>query len=864
MSKGAGSLVRILACAALAGTSAQAADVYRWIEAEKPILTNFPTNPFAPANDAERSLLSGGAWIGASGPRTSPLYAVYDVEVPEAGEFRFYARKFWKHGPYRVQFNEGPWLPVGADIALLDEAELRTHIVANWTNAGTVQLEAGRNRFRIESTANDGPIAFDCFLITNGPFAARGLAKPDERLTSNESGWFAWDPPADAANSPIDLRSLNEKVAGENGRILARGGRFVHETTGKPVRFWGINCGPDIMRLDERDLDRLAAMLASRGVNLVRLHGPVFVTDGKDAGKLDARQLARTLRAVQLFKRHGIYSTLSIYFPSWLKLDAKNGWPDYHGNTPFALLFFDDKFQAMYRGWWRAVLTTPEAITGVQLKDEPAVLSLEIQNEDSLFFWTFQPRKTIPTSVSEQIERRFGDWLTQRYGSIDKATARWTTKDKIDGDDFPAGRVGLMEAGRIESMRADPRAKDTTRFLFEVERDFYASTRDYLRDELGAKALVSATNWTTASDFYLTPIERAANLAGDFVDRHAYYHGLHEGERADYRISVGDTFSNRSALRFDPEKPGGKPSDWNPILDTSYDEHPSMVSELDWLEPNRFRAEAPLFCAALAAQQDIDALAFFAATGPTWEPSISKFSTLSPVSLGQWPAAAMIYRLGLVDESPITADVRLNLDELLDLGSRSGISSREKFGGRTRLTISDAPTSRPSAINAPSARQSDERGSLKSGTNLNSELGVFTVNAPKAKVVAGFLGKQPSGFTLGDISIASSMEYGAIAIVPLDQQPIESSKRLLVQVMSEQHNAGFKANGENVLKIESVGTSPILVRDFTGTITFVNGSMWIAQPLDQSGQPLGDPLPRSATLELKPKIAYYVLTPQNP
>ena len=525
-------------------------DVYRWIEAEDSILTNFPTNPFAPRDDAEKSLLSGGAWIGASGPRASPLFSVYDIDVPEAGEYRVYARKFWKHGPYRVSFNNGPWINVGPDIALLDSAELRKNIVANWTSAGTAHLKAGRNRFRIESTTGDGAIAFDCFLITNGPFVARGTTKPDERLSSDEPGWFAWDPPAGItaqAGSPLDLRHLNEAEAGTDGYIIAREGRFIHAKTGKPVRFWGINCGPDIVRLDERDLDDLATLLAGRGVNWVRLHGPVFVTEGKQAGAIDAPQLARTLRAVRIFKRHGIYSTLSIYFPSWLKLDAANGWPGYHGQTPFALLFFDPKFQDLYRSWWRAVLTTPDTATGMQLKDEPAVLSLEIQNEDSLFFWTFKPRQTIPLPLSEAIERRFGDWLRGQFGSIDAAAARWSAKMKVDGDDFRAGRVGVMEAGRLEPSRADQRAKDTARFLFEVERDFYASTRAYLRDELGAHALVSGSNWTTASDKYLSPLERAANLTCDFIDRHAYYTGLHEGDRAGYQIGAGDRFAQPAA-----------------------------------------------------------------------------------------------------------------------------------------------------------------------------------------------------------------------------------------------------------------------------------------------------------------------------
>jgi hypothetical protein len=587
----------------------------------------------------------------------------------------------------------------------------------------------------------------------------------------------------------------------------------------------------------------------------------VFITDGESAGKLDAPQLGRTLRAVRIFKQHGIYSTLSIYFPSWLNLGTKNGWPEYSGKTPFALLFFDAKFQAIYRNWWRAVLTTPDAITGVQLKDEPAVLSLEIQNEDSLFFWTFEPHKTIPTELSLLIEKRFGDWLIRRFGSISAAAARWASKEKIAGDDFPAGRAGVLDAGRLEASRTDQRAKDTARFLFDVEQEFYTETRTYLRDELGAGALISASNWTTASDAYLTPIERAANLTGDFIDRHAYYGSLHEGERAGYRISTGDTFASRSALRFDAEKPGGKTAPWNPMFDVGYGDHPTMISELDWLEPNRFRAEAPLLCAAMGAQQDVDALAFFAATGPTWESTVSKFSALSPVELAQWPAAALIYRQGLIDETPIVADTRLNLDELLDLGGSRGVDAKARFVGRSQVLIGDHPTSRPTVDVSPFVDESAR--TLRSATgqlSLDYGNGVFAISTPKAKALVGFLGTLTKPRELGSVTIRSPMEYGAIAIVPLDDQPIASSKRLLVQAMSEQHNAGFKATGDAVRKIESIGTVPILVRNLAGTITFTDGSSWTAQPLDQNDQPLGEPLPASATLELQSTIVHYVLT----
>ncbi len=62
----------------------------------------------------------------------------------------------------------------------------------------------------------------------------------------NEAGWFAFDPKPDpySATSAIDLRSLNEKQAGDGGFIGVKGSRFVHTKTGEPVRFWAVNGPP--------------------------------------------------------------------------------------------------------------------------------------------------------------------------------------------------------------------------------------------------------------------------------------------------------------------------------------------------------------------------------------------------------------------------------------------------------------------------------------------------------------------------------------------------------------------------------------------------------------------------------------------
>ncbi|MBA3710813.1 MAG: hypothetical protein H0W83_18565, partial [Planctomycetes bacterium] len=258
----------------LLAAGASAAEPFIWWEAEAAIETNFPKqNPFAPGNEHEAEALSGGAWIGASNTGVIQ-FAEYDVAVDATGARDFYVRKFWQHGPFRWRFDDQPWRTCGADAALLDSVELRQFICANWVALGSVDLAAGKHRLRVELLDPTGGGAFDCFLLIAGDFTPRGKLKPGERWNRAPEGWFAFEPAKDAfAPSAIDLRRLNETVAGDGGFIVASGDHLVHQKTGETVRFWGINCGHDVLKLDRPSIDAFARHLAKLGVNLVRCHG---------------------------------------------------------------------------------------------------------------------------------------------------------------------------------------------------------------------------------------------------------------------------------------------------------------------------------------------------------------------------------------------------------------------------------------------------------------------------------------------------------------------------------------------------------------------------------------------------------------
>jgi hypothetical protein len=581
-----------------------------WWEAETPLQTNFPPanrNPFAPANPAEASVLSGGKWIGTEGKRADRLFLDYQVTVPQAADYFLYSRKFWQHGPFRWRWDDQPWQTIDRRVFLIDAAVMRPLVSVNWISLGVSSLATGSHRLRIELTEPEGAAAFDCFVLTRSPWQPRGKLQPNQRYEAQLTGATLFDPETDPVRpSAIDLRRLNEAYAGEHGWIRAKQDTLIHSATQQPERFWAVNVGTQALGMEPSQMKAMARFLAKKGVNLVRLHGALW---SDDLGKISPDRLNHLFAFVAACKNEGIYTALSIYFPVWLRFDASSPFPGYTGQHPFGLLFFNPELQAIYRGWWQQILATPNPKTGLPLRDDPAVAMVELVNEDSYFFWTFDPYKTVPDAQMALLERQFGQWLTQQYGSLERVAQAWKSGSQplgqVTGDrpDPSANQatVGILSPGQLVQQRTSQRAKDTARFLAASQQQFFTEAIAHLRQTLGYKGLIYASNWVTADAEILGPIDKYTNTVGDLMDRHGYFSGPHQGKRAAYSLNAGDTYRDQSALLFQSFSQREAFHYDLPIMDLRYNDLPSTITEVNWPLPNRFRADLPLLAARMGS-----------------------------------------------------------------------------------------------------------------------------------------------------------------------------------------------------------------------------------------------------------------------
>jgi len=212
-----------------------------WIEGEDAVGQNMQRHGWY--DSVKKENLSGGEWLSHFAGGTPPV-ARYEFSVGAAGDYHFWIRANSVAGPrLRYRLGGGDWTEVdlsraveNVNIASDGKPDMR---FISWVNAGQVRLGRGKQQIAFQFySPNNNHGAIDCFVLTQRPFLPRGALKPGERTDRANAGFFPWEPEVDAFTdgAVVDLRYLNEDVAGAHGRVAAEGNGFVLGD-GTPVKF---------------------------------------------------------------------------------------------------------------------------------------------------------------------------------------------------------------------------------------------------------------------------------------------------------------------------------------------------------------------------------------------------------------------------------------------------------------------------------------------------------------------------------------------------------------------------------------------------------------------------------------------------
>jgi hypothetical protein len=680
-----------------------------------------------------------------------------------------------------------------------------------------------------------------------------------------------------SAQPLLDLRYLNEKEAGQSGFIrLTRDGNGFALGDGTPVRFWAI--GSDMYRKSPGDMAQHTRFLARLGVNLVRLHTQLSPKQqGSQVTSVDEKEIDGIWRFVAAAKKEGIYTIIS---PYWANGKVVDGWgiEGYSGTTDlWGLLFYNEALQRGYKEWVRALYARPNPHTGIPLARDPAVAVIQVQNEDSLLFWTTMGIKPVQ---QEHLGRKFGEWLVKKYGSLDEARKAWDGVGK-EGDDFARGRVGLLSIWPMTQPQAGGMAKrvaDEVAFYAETQHAFYADMVAFYRDTLGCRQLINACNWRTADPIKLDDIERWTYTAADVIAINRYYNGgAHTGAQSGWRIDPGDHFSQQSALL----NPRELPVNLKQVVG-----HPMVVSESTWVNPLAYQSEGPFLVAVYQSLTGMDAFIWFMADQPEYavDPTLRfinlggqhplfKWSASIPTIMGGFPAAALMFRMGYIQQgAPVVHEERTmsslwnrdppmisedrsfdpNRDRGHATGSgelRTGADPLAFLVGPVEIKYDGEPAkSRVIDLSRYIDNQKKVVRSITGEVVLDHGSGLCTVDTPRAQGACGFLAKAKA-IRLSDIAIRSHNGYAAVAVVSMDGEPIASSRKILVQVGTSARPDGWKTrtaefpgeDGKTVLKgfqIVSIGTAPWRVVNTEVGLVVRNPALTKATLLDTAGYPV--------------------------
>ena len=528
--------------------------------------------------------------------------------------------------------------------------------------------------------------------------------------------------------------------------------------------------------------------------------------------------------------------------------------------------------QDAFKGWWKKILTSPNPYTGVPLGQDPAVAVLQLQNEDSLLFWTFA---TIKGKQKANLAKLFGDFLTKKYGSVQSALADWSD-EKLPLDDASAGTADFRNLWELTQPRPQggrqKRLTDQLQFLTETMYNFNKMMEDYIHNDLGSKQLIDAGNWVTADNIRLNDAEHYSYMPGEVMAVNRYFGGIHQGPDNGWAIMNGDQFTNPSIMNDTREFP---------ISLKQVPGKPIMVTESSWVFPDDRGAEGPFLIAAYSSLNGVGPYFWFTGRDEQWDPpqsangyvpSQAKWFFQSPDVLGTFPGAALMYRKGYVKKgepavveqralndiysgaSPIIAEAA-TFDPNRQKGAfavqnniTNGVDPLAFLVGPVEVMYGGDPSKSQvidltKYIDPATKTVTSDTGEL----SLNYDTGYCTVNTPCAQGATAFFSRHPS-FSLPTVDITSHNEHGSVLAVSLDGQPLAHSAKVLVQVGMGCRPTGWKetptqftADGKTVdgFTVANFGGPPWLVNSADVNLTIRNPGLKKAEVLDPNGNVTG-------------------------
>ncbi len=404
------------------------------------------------------------------------------------------------------------------------------------------------------------------------------------------------------------------------------------------------------------------------------------------------------------------------------------------------------------------------------------------------------------------------------------------------GEGLPA--TASLEAGTIPVGRLlrGPVGRDWVGFLIDAEGRYSAAMQDFVKKELGARANVTCSQ---ASYGQLAGIYRERQ--SDYIDMHNYWQHprfpRREWDPVDWYVPNTPMTKDRA---------GGALA---PLARFRMAGKPFSVSEYGHPAPSSYQAECVPMLASFAAFQDWDAVYLFDyhSDRDGWDSNrIRGFFAIdsNPTQMAFLPAAAMLFRRG--DVAPAEGECQLRIPEASVADIMADRNKDVTFWWeqvRTpaletltrRLSLALVPGKGDITVSrtGPAAAQPALRW-----TGQGTDDALYTVDAPRSKVMVGFLGGRKVELPGWQVQMArTDSNFAALALTARDANPIRQSRGLLLTAVGRVENTNMGWNAQRNSVGRNWGDGPTRAEGIPATVTLATEARTAAVwALDGSGR----------------------------
>ena len=434
----------------------------------------------------------------------------------------------------------------------------------------------------------------------------------------------------------------------------------------------------------------------------------------------------------------------------------------------------------------------------------------------------------------------------------------------------PGGRMGLAEGENLDAgsvalvidNESPRRTSDRMRFLAETEKSYFDGMRNFIKSDLGSRALVTGT-------IVFGPLGLYAQSDMDFIDTHSYWqHPRFPGRPWDAgnwlidQKPMTDYPDQATVFNLAAERLGNKPF---------------TLSEYNHPAPLDSQAECVPIIASFAAAQDWDGVWLYTYShgSDEWDRQYmySYFDIdTNPAKWGFMRAGTAIFCQGGIQplsgntliqltgpddmlSSLVNLHLKHNSDMFSVLAERARITRLEML--KTRFVL--ALRKESSGLAGSGASKDRDGSDIVLDWLVENGRGFYAAWGSSAWAFAGHASRYEAS-TKGRIAVTSP-SFVSMTVTALDDASVNESRKILVTACGRCENTGMVFSDDRRTVGRNWGKAPVQIEAVTGMVTLPAGQ-WKCEALGPDGMPKhGVPVNKSV-IKLSPEYGtmWYLLT----